>query len=55
MALLHDQVGGGHQVAQLEQVGGDPEVRVVLLDLLGQQAMRCCARSSRLLVRTMPT
>ncbi len=52
---VDDQRGDFHQIAQFEQVGCDAEVGVVLVDFFLQQAMRCCARSSRLVVRTMPT
>src|SRR4029453_7102623 len=31
-----DQLGGLEQVAELDQVGGDPEMAVIILDLLGQ-------------------
>src|SRR4030095_5811019 len=30
-----DQLGGLEQVAELDQVGGDPEMAVIILDLLG--------------------
>jgi hypothetical protein len=55
LGAFHDQVGGQHQVAQLDQVVADPVVGVVLVDFLFQQADAVQARSSRLLVRTMPT
>jgi hypothetical protein len=51
----HDQLGAVDQVAQLQQVARDAEVGVVVVDLARSSLMRCSARSSRLVVRTMPT
>lgn len=37
LARAHDQVGHGHQIAQLDQGAADVELRVKLLDLALQQ------------------
>jgi hypothetical protein len=50
---LHDQIGALQQVAQFDQVGADAEVAVIVL-VINSILMRCAARSSRLVLRTMP-
>src|SRR5687767_14337888 len=50
-----DEVGDDDEVAKLDQVRGDAEVAIIIVDLLPKQRDPARARCSRLVVRTMPT
>ena len=51
----HDQIGGLVEVAQLDQIGGDAEGPVIVVDLSPGRGDAVRGRWSRLVVRTIPT